>query len=298
MLSKLRPTPKRLAVVQALVVLLSLSQPAVGGNPHTRDIANGQGTTLEELRQRGPHELYRTNPAGKIVPVAQGKASLDEPLVRIADLLNGARDAGYLTISGEFDVALTDEGREFVEETVTQASGGCDRVTEVSADFTGIHVNIEPTCTVEEVAGLTTDSPAIKGAGFAPPAAAEPKSNAVRASQDYNCILEMAGLMVGLVGMVAFVWFPPTTWVSFWIGWTLIGSDLAIGTLSAVNNCTYVYAAELYKRYWAGSYYIYFYDDCPVRVEKYFVWGPVYRVYVPRRVYFDCRGGGGGGGSF
>jgi hypothetical protein len=294
---KRRPTPKLLAVVQTLILLLSISQPVVGGDPQKRDAPAGQGI-LEELHQRDPHELYRTNPSGKIVPVAQGKASLDEALVRVADLLNGARDAGYLTITDDFDVSLTEGGRKFVEETVSQSSGGCDRVTEVSADFTGIHVSIEPTCTVEEVGSLTTDSPAIKGAGFAPPLPAEPESNAVTASQDYNCILEIAGYLVGLVGLVALVWFPPTTWASFWIGWSVVGADMAIATLSAVNNCTYVVAAELYKRYWSGSYYIYFYDDCPVRVQKSFVWDPAYRVYVPRRVYFDCRGGGGGSGSF
>jgi hypothetical protein len=140
------------------------------------------------------------------------------------------------------------------------------RVTNVSADWMGFQVKVEPACSEEDIeerfdidfdqhqepeTGLLDNK--VLGAGLAPTEASAPNANAWVNSDDFNCWAALAAVgVVLLAAFLAVVLLP-------WAGWFIFVIELAIGGLGffstvieAISNCTQLLSVRADTRRWVS----------------------------------------------
>ena len=235
------------------------------------------------LVSRGPHEVLTIDRDGRIAPKPQHGAAQEEVARQFATTLENGRRNGFLTVSNDFEVELTDDGRAFVEQQVAELSKGCAEASAVSADWTGFHATVEQTCTDEEVERMfgvdlsaepdmtvpddrrtaPPDQRPVKpeGSGDRPVAAMglgpiqdESRPDAQLNSEDWNCILSVL-TAIGVI-LAAFL----AVWVLTPFGWFVFGMTIGVAALGwfvalidVVLNCTNLISLQVDKRVWVAQ---------------------------------------------
>lgn len=243
----------------SLSLLIILTSVSFGAEEPTEDVVGA-------LIERGPHAVLDVNPQGKIVPKPQASRTAIEFATSVATSLTVAKENGFFEVAESFAVTLTPKGRDFALGMVERNSAGCDRVKSISADWLGIHLDLEQTCTQEELAerlGIDLEEveqaeqaaavAPISAAGLAPAPAPRSAGNAVT-SDLFGCLLSASTFALGgaLAAVAWAVASPVTLWILFWIRWSGALSTLVAAATNWVQNCTQVLRTEAQVRRWVA----------------------------------------------
>jgi hypothetical protein len=227
---------------------------------YAADAGDG-GDSVGGMIARGPGAALTRNQHGKVVPQPQADAVASELAAHFADTLNKGAEMGYLGVSETFAVTITPEGSAFAAQAVEDATAGCDKVKSVTADWTGFQLELESTCTIEEWAErMDVDleqieagagPPIVTAAGFAPSAPNAPAGDAI-SSEWWGCIGAFAAFGFSLLGVGLAVVSPATSWLTFWLIWSVAGVSFFTAGTTLAQNCTQAVSAKAKKQVWVG----------------------------------------------
>jgi len=276
---------------------------------------DNSSATFEEFVARGPHEALSLNPEGKVIPKPQSNAELDGLVKAAARSLGDGVARGYVEVAADLTVTLTPEGRDAAEKVAEEMSLGCGRVSAVSADWTGIRVEIEATCSeaeqqerIEELDATSGDpGPAtVMAAGLAPGGPSQPGGNAALISPEWDCVLEILATLGVFTSAAAVMMIPWLGWIWFTVVWSGFSVVFLRRVLDTIQNCTDVIQTWVERQRWVssnplvlpvaavgiGSWRIT--DGPTLGDDPDAVWVKV-RTYCPRMWYFNYRYYSGGG---
>jgi len=228
-------------------------------NPEAED----PSATFEEFVTRGPHEAPFFNPQGKIVPKPQPNAALDELAQGAAKSLEEHVARGHLEVAADFTITLTPEGREAAEKVAEEMSLGCGRLSSVSADWTGIRVEIEATCTEEEqqeridaldaTSGGAPAPGSVMAAGLAPVGPPQPQRSGALVSPEWDCVLEILATLGLFTAAAAIFAIPWLGWAWFTVVWGGFSVTFLRRVLDTIQNCTMVMQVWVERQRWVSQ---------------------------------------------
>jgi hypothetical protein len=270
-----------MALCLALVLSLSISSPM-----RATDSATSVDTSasLSALVDRDPEEVLAWDAAGQIEALIDGLDPYEAMIAgEAARTLNEASAAGYLVVSDDFrSVKVTRAGRDYVKGLVRDQTAGCDRVTSVSADWLGFHVEIQSKCTQAEFEarhGLAAqaESPVATEA----PAAAPDSPITIQSHESWNCLLSVIATGVAVVGLLVFLAAPPFGWL-FWVSWGVTGVGGFLAWFAANDACFGIHDVDKQVRV-GGSVYRY---NCYYRYNTNWVWNG--HRWIPTYERWEC----------
>jgi len=245
-------------VLLSLTLVMTSVNLTTAAKPEPED----SSATFEEFVTRGPHEALSFNPAGKIVPKPQSNAELGELAKAAATSLEDGVARGYVEVAADFAVTLTPEGRDAAQKVAEEMSLGCGRASSISADWTGIRVEIEATCTEEEQQELIDSMDATSGvpgpatvtaAGLAPGGPSQPEGDAALVSPEWDCVLEILATFGVFVSAAALITIPWLGWIWFTVVWSGFSVIFLRRVLDTIQNCTDVIQTWVERNIWVSS---------------------------------------------
>ena len=248
--------PAAIAIAMLLVMsslnYVAAAKPAAAADP------------FGDIAKAGPRDVLAFDADGRIVAKPQRDPAKDRIGREIANSLQNGVSKGYFEVTPDFEVTLTPEGEQFAVESLEAESKGCMRVSNVTADWVGFHVKVEPACSDEELQerfNIDFDEQPepetgaidnrVLAAGMAPAQTTGPDANGWVNSDDFNCWAALAGTgVVLLAAFLAVVLLP-------WAGWFIFVIELNIAALGffntlieAISNCTQLLSVRANTRRW------------------------------------------------
>jgi hypothetical protein len=205
---------------------------------------------LSSLKSRDPHEVLAWQ-GDSLVARTDSLPADEAPLAReLASGLRNAKAAGHLTISKNFAVQATLAGIQSLTDLAQTSYRGCVRLENITADWLGFHADAVPLCTAQEMEQRASAHSAAMSKGPTPIVHADP--GGLEVSDDFNCLLSVAGLALAAIGVAALVANPVTgAWI--WLSWAAAGGGAFLSWVSFVLNCTGIRAVNQKVREPAGD---------------------------------------------
>lgn len=254
-------------ILSIVLVLASMGQ--------TRAKEDEVTEAYADLISRGPHEVLTINPAGKVIPKPQADPAEARLAEQFATSMENGRKNKFLKIGDNFEVTLTEAGKKFVENQVSEMSKGCAVASSVGADWTGFQATLVQTCSeaeVEERFGLEIPSTpeevkaeeveaeefeaeaSLVSMGFAPPAAPSSGGDGRLNSEDFNCLASILTAVGVLLAAILAVWMlTPFGWFVFGMTLALAAVSWVTALIQVVLNCTNLISMQVDKRVWVAS---------------------------------------------
>jgi hypothetical protein len=246
----------------ALVFLGAAPRSVAAADPATTgpsdEVLAARSAAIDEFRAAGASYL-RWSSAGRITADTTSMSAEAATLAtEAARTLSEAKAAGYIQVTSDFKVSITESGRTWISDQLAATSGGCITASSIKADHTGFHVELEAVCTeaqlrervgVVQPAGQVPDPNTTAGP---PPAAARGVQGGASTaagrgplviSEQMGCALSAVGLGIAAVGLLLLWFFPPAGWL-LWVSIALRGGGAILAWLGFVLNCTGIFAVK------------------------------------------------------
>lgn len=251
-----------LLVALAVSLLTSLVTPA---GAHEGQAPDGVDAGLLLKEDHGPMEVAAKRPHqvfefenGRISGIAKGLSEDAQAYaLEMRSMLNNAADEGWVELHETGNMSLTADGKsELLQILESGDPGNCLRFSNLAVSHAGYAADVEQTCSDAEMDALIAGQ--LEAAGeITKSRLASWHSNPLGPvfGRDFNCLVSLVGLAIGLMSILLLVAFPPAgaaTWV-VWLSWTLAVSGSYAAWFSTVVNCTGIRSVRVDEHFAASA---------------------------------------------